>query len=311
MAPAGEPGVDVIAWTPAAAGAAEPADVVVEAFGCALDDSFVAAMARRAQAGRAPAWINLEYLSAEPWVPRHHGLASPVLSGPGAGLRKFFFYPGFTPGTGGLLREDDLAERQAALDREAWLVSHGVRRADGPVVSLFCYEPPALTELFHALGPHAQVLVTSGRATAAARAALAGLDAPPRTTWLRYLTQPGYDALLSACDLNFVRGEDSLVRALWAGRAFVWQIYPQDDNAHHAKLDAFLDWMEAPAALRAFHRIWNGIDAGPLPAIDTSAWQQAAMRARARLWAQPDLATQLQAFVASHFTAAPAPNPHA
>ena len=41
--------------------------------------------------------------------------------------------------------------------------------------------------------------------------------------------------------LNAVRGEDSLVRALWAGQPFVWHIYPQDDGAHHAKLDAFLD----------------------------------------------------------------------
>jgi hypothetical protein len=39
----------------------------------------------------------------------------------GGGLDKWFFYPGFTPRTGGLLREADLPARQAAFDRAAWL----------------------------------------------------------------------------------------------------------------------------------------------------------------------------------------------
>ena len=47
--------------------------------------------------------------------------------------------------------------------------------------------------------------------------------------------------LLQGHDLLFVRGEDSFVRALWAGRPFLWHIYPQDDEAHIAKLDDFLD----------------------------------------------------------------------
>ncbi len=54
--------------------------------------------------------------------------------------------------------------------------------------------------------------------------------------------------MLWACDLNAVRGEDSLVRGLWAGKALVWHIYPQDDDAHHAKLHAFLDSLQAPAS---------------------------------------------------------------
>ena len=52
---------------------------------------------------------------------------------------------------------------------------------------------------------------------------------------LPLLTQRDYDHLLWACDLNFVRGEDSFVRAQWAGAPFVWQIYPQDDGAHAAQ----------------------------------------------------------------------------
>jgi uncharacterized repeat protein (TIGR03837 family) len=106
--------------------------------------------------------------------------------------------------------------------------------------------------------------------------------------------------MLWACDLNFVRGEDSLVRALWAGQPFVWHIYPQDDNAHHAKLQAFLDGLQAPESLRRFHHVWNGLLDHPLPAIDDptwQAWRTCAQAARQKLLAQADLVTQLSALV--------------
>ena len=120
-------------------------------------------------------------------------------------------------------------------------------------------------------------------------------------SYLPALTQVDYDHLLWACDLNFVRGEDSLVRALWAGRPFIWQIYPQDDGAHHAKLEAFLEWLDAPASLRRFHHAWNGLaDPGGARwpgAPELDAWAACAHAARERLFTQDDLATQLLGFV--------------
>jgi uncharacterized repeat protein (TIGR03837 family) len=106
--------------------------------------------------------------------------------------------------------------------------------------------------------------------------------------------------MLWACDLNFVRGEDSLVRALWAGQPFIWHIYPQDDNAHHAKLEAFLDWMQAPESLRRAHRVWNGIEVGEWPALNSNAladWTSCVRTARQRLLQQPDLISQLRLHV--------------
>ena len=297
MAPAGHPGVEVLGW--GLSRHAAPGEVVVEAFGCELEPSFIAAMAAQAAAGRPPAWINLEYLSAEAYVERCHGLPSPVMSGPGAGLAKRFFYPGFTPATGGLLREREFTRRQAAFDRSAWLAAQGIAHAQGTrLVSLFCYEPPALADWLQQLAAQPEpvrLLVTSGRAAAAVQGLLAGgLELGSlELTWLPLLAQTEYDHLLWACDLNFVRGEDSLVRALWAGRPFVWHIYPQDDGAHHAKLSAFLDWLQAPPSWRAFHTVWNGIDAGALPAPQWRPWGAAAAAARDRLLRQDDLATQL------------------
>ncbi len=300
MAPHSAPGVSVGRWH-ANTLWPEPGDVMVEAFGCDPAPAFVAAFAAaRAQTGR---WINLEYLSAEPFVERVHGLPSPVAHGPGAGLVKHFFYPGFTPATGGLLRETDLAQRRAAFDPAQWARRNGIPETDGLRVSLFCYEPPALTELLQWLARNsrpAQLLVTSGRAAAAARASLAADPAlgSLQVHWLELMEQPAFDELLWACDLNFVRGEDSLVRAAWAARPFVWHIYPQDDCAHHYKLSAFLARLQPPEDWAGFMRVWNGMDAGPLPRPDPTGWAPAAAAFAAALAAQDDLVTQLLRFVA-------------
>ena len=298
MAPQGAPGVEVLPWRDPLPHE-QPGDVVVEAFGCDPPPAFVQRMAACA---RPPAWINLEYLSAEPYVERSHGLPSPVMQGPGAGLTKRFFYPGFTPRTGGLLREQDLAGRRAAFDREAWLRQRSVPPQDR-VISLFCYEPAALPGLLDQLASSdrtTHLLVTAGRASAAVQALGAQDRGRLHLHWLPLLTQRGYDELLWSCELNFVRGEDSLVRGLLAGVPLVWQIYPQDDLAHHAKLQAFLAWLQPPATLRDFFLAWNGVTAGPLQPLALDAWRETAGRALEKTHALPELATELERFAAGH-----------
>ena len=315
------PGVRVLPWTqpidPALLASLPASSVWVEAFGCEIAPEFIAACACPSSAGgrfdsrTAPTWINLEYLSAEPWVERMHALPSPVQHGPAAGRTKWFFYPGFTPHTGGLLREQDLAARQQAFDGAAWLQAQGIDARGERIASLFCYEPPALGALLRQLDTATtptHVLVTAGRAARAVARCLedendlqrlSGQREQLSLSYLPHLTQRAYDELLWACDVNFVRGEDSLVRALWAGAPLVWHIYPQpEDDAHHAKLGAFLDWLQAPASLRRFHHVWNGIEAGPLPEIDPPGWRACVQAARQRLLEQPELGTQLIGFVA-------------
>lgn len=310
MAPRGAPGVEVLPW-PAGPVAASPCDVLVEAFGCDVPEGFLAGLPPPDADGQAkhPIWINLEYLSAEGYVERSHRLPSPLFSGPGAGRTRWFFYPGFTERTGGLLRENDLPERQAAFDRAGWRARHGIA-PEAFAVSLFCYEPAGLPALLGRLAERgdAHLLATPGRATAAVRSVLqdgstSAVSEPGfPITYLAPCPQPAFDDMLLACDLNAVRGEDSLVRALWAGQPFVWHIYPQDDGAHHAKLDAFLDWLQAPASLRRFHHAWNGIDntdaaVPPLHPSTLADWRGCVQAARSRLLAQDDLVTQLLGFV--------------
>jgi uncharacterized repeat protein (TIGR03837 family) len=309
MAPEGCAGVQVLPWD-SQSQPQEPGAVVIEAFGCELSQRVQAAIAAKTRAqGRQPVWINLEYLTAESFADRNHGLRSPVLAGPAAGLNKYFFYPGFTPRTGGLLREPDLMQRQARFDRDGWLRRHGIAADSGTrLASLFCYEPPALDQLLSHWGrgpDRTCLLVTAGRATAALRAAMERKDQSDPDwngasrlsfSWLPLLSQLEFDHLLWACDLNFVRGEESLVRALWAGKPLVWQIYPQDDDVHHTKLAAFLDWLDASPSLREFHSAWNG-NGGPLPAPLPDAWSACVQQGRLRLLAQDDLVTQLMRFV--------------
>lgn len=295
MAPDGAAGVQVVRWTTPAADL-EPGDVVVEAFGCDPPPAFVARMAARAA---PPVWINLEYLSAEAWVARCHGLPSPQ---PG-GLIKWFYYPGFDDATGGLIREPGLAAAQQAFDAAAWLHARGWAPRPGErCASLFCYDTAPVAALLPLLARQPTLLLlTPGPAQRLAHAVapLPGL----RCVDLPWLAQPDYDRLLWACGLNFVRGEDSFVRAIWAGRPFVWQPYPQHDGAHHAKLEAFMArWLAAaPAALagalRALWQGWSG--AGALPAAwpDAQAWADHARAWPQTLRAQTDLGTRLLGFV--------------
>jgi hypothetical protein len=268
MAPQGAPGVSVGPFD----APGEPGEVVIEAFGCDPPPGFVQ---RMAACTAPPLWINLEYLSAEAWVERAHGLPSPQANG----LTKWFWFPGFTPATGGLLREPGLLAARAAFVRPP-----GPRRA-----SVFCYDNPMLP----ALARHfdGELWLAPGPAQALQSA---------RARPLPWTDQPGYDRLLWSCELNFVRGEDSLLRAIWAGAPFVWQIYPQHDGVHRAKLEAFLDAFLAgadaalAADLRALWRAWNGLAPWPARWPDEPAWRAACTRWRDRLAAAPDLVSRLQ-----------------
>lgn len=306
MAPQGATNVLVTGYD--AAYAAHP-DVVIEAFGCEAPTAYLGALAQQHAACEAagspkPVLVNLEYLSAEDYVERCHRLPSRIMSGPANGMTRWFFYPGFTERTGGLIREHNLAQRQAQFDRSAWRAAHGIADHDC-AISLFCYEPAALPQLLASLQQSTshwspRLLVTPGRATAAVQASAQAAAIEP--IYLPTCSQTAFDEMLWACDLNLVRGEDSLVRALWAGQPFVWHIYPQHDNAHHAKLDAFLDWLDAPASLRQFHHAWNGMavpDTLPRMTLELlESWRTCTLQAREKLLAQNDLIAQLQPFVA-------------
>jgi uncharacterized repeat protein (TIGR03837 family) len=314
-------GVDIMRWDGAdrPIAPAAPGEAVIETFGCGLPSSYLDAMIALPA---PPAWINLEYLSAESWIEGCHGLAS---RHPRLPLQRHFYFPGFTPGSGGLLREAGLLSRRDAFQtdpaaRAAFWRSLGVAPPEGALtISLFCYPNRHLPALLDAWAdgdlpvwcivpegvaageldrwtggavPHA------GQVLARGRLSLAGIP---------LVAQDVYDQLLWSCDLNLVRGEDSFVRALWAARPLIWQPYPQPDDAQLAKLDAFLGRYESgmpqasAASFNAFHRDWNDPvdgDASVARTWTAFAGELPATSRHARRWAaelatKPDLATGL------------------
>ncbi len=320
MAPTGAEGVEVLSWAQsiestsvAALLAKQPGDVLIEAFGCDIPPEFLALWVVQLEFNKpARYWLNLEYLSAESYVERCHAMPSLVSHGPAAGWTKWFFYPGFTAQTGGLQREPGLLKSMA--DVEAEVEQHRV--SSRLQVSLFCYEPPALDALLsewslHGLaGQPVELQVTAGRTAQAVKAVLSQWKTAPgkadpkqlTITWLPWLSQTEFDHLLWRCDLNFVRGEDSVLRALWAGKPLVWSIYPQDDGAHLPKLEAFLQQLDAPASLKTFHRAWNtsGEKLMAPSASDLVDWRQHAESARQALLGQDDMTSRLLQFVAKN-----------
>jgi uncharacterized repeat protein (TIGR03837 family) len=295
-------------------------DVVVEAFGCELPQPYLDAMAATS---RPPVWINLEYLSAEPWVESAHGLPSPQ---PRLPLTRYFFFPGFTARTGGLLREAGLIEARERTQadprgRKTLLESLGIAApSDGIAVSLFCYANHGLTSLLDAWAEGDEgilCVVPEGVATATLDAWTGG-DVPHAKQSLTrgrltlatvpFLSQDDYDRLLWHCDVNVVRGEDSFVRAQWAARPFVWHIYPQADDAHRVKLEEFLRRYEIgldTEAAQAVSRFWLAFnrDQPDAAALAWPAFRAALPELSAhgiewvdRLRKLPDLASELVEF---------------
>ncbi|MBK9217585.1 MAG: elongation factor P maturation arginine rhamnosyltransferase EarP [Uliginosibacterium sp.] len=304
-------GVVIRRWDGSAA-LAQPADIVIEAFACDPPEAYVAAMAAQP---RKPAWINLEYLSAEDWVEGSHALPSPH---PRLPLTKYFFFPGFTRRTGGLLCEAaSLADLQAfQADKSAqsafWQRVAGEAHPERVLkVSLFAYENAAVGSLLDAWarGPQAVVcVVPEGRILPQVQAwqSTHADSGQLRLIPLPFLAQADYDTLLAACDLNFVRGEDSFVRTQWLARPFVWHIYPQADDAHRPKLAAFLRCYTAslsPTAAEALASFWQAWEDGENTAAHWPALHVALpeLTRHATAWAQilvenGDLASKLLIF---------------
>ena len=295
----------------------EAADVVIAAFACQLPGAYMEAMVERE---KTPLWMNLDYLSAEDWIVGCHGLPSVKYKQ----VQKFFFFPGFHKGTGGLLRESDLLERreqfqQSPAAQRLFLQGLGIDRAPGAqLISLFAYENTGLASWLdamagdvtptHLLVPEGRILGDVERWLGVQGLAAGAVHVRDALTVqvLPFVRQDQYDPLLWSCDFNAVRGEDSFVRAQWAGRPMLWHIYQQDEDIHLDKLEAFLrlyvKGLSGPAG-EAISGLWRAWNAGEIMA---DHWQSTRkhwpeLEKHAQAWCleqalQADLATALVQF---------------
>jgi uncharacterized repeat protein (TIGR03837 family) len=276
-----------------------PAEVVIEAFACTLPNAYIQQMLFL-----KPIWFNLDYLSAETWVDDFHAKSA---IHPETGLHKTFFFPGFTDKTGGLIREKNLAEQRETAKAQ-------LKELSSLQVSLFCYPHAPIQSLLQAMSQSEspiECFVTVGSclekiAKFFDRTQIAIGDTLTKQqltlTVLPFLTQAEYDQLLWCCDLNFVRGEDSWIRALWSAKPFIWQTYPQDEKWHLKKLNAFLEKYEVKPndVLAKMHHAWLDDEITPklwnklilaLPSL-----QQHAILQTQKFEKQVDLAAKLVIF---------------
>ncbi|WP_371751139.1 elongation factor P maturation arginine rhamnosyltransferase EarP [Snodgrassella alvi] len=269
--------------------AADPV-LVIETFGCELPPQVL----ERIRQCR-PLWLNWEYLTAEDWAVGLHAMSSLQPNG----LEKYFWFMGIDEGSGGLLREPDyLAEREKFRQQpqlqQAFRQEYGLPlQHTGQLWLVFAYTSGQWAQ-WMAMWQEADTPVTlwlaGGQVIESLRAAK--LIAPEElqqegdicdlgnVTLVRipFVPQAAFDRLLWLADAAIVRGEDSFVRALWAGLPFFWHIYRQDDDVHLQKLHSF--WFKAmqgwPAELRqAFTVLSDDLNgAGAVSSLKREqAWQ--------------------------------------
>ncbi|PHY07554.1 MAG: elongation factor P maturation arginine rhamnosyltransferase EarP [Alcaligenaceae bacterium] len=311
--------IEIIHWADSAPDLI-PHPIVLCSFSCDLPATYIEQLHRR------PAlWINLEYLSAETWVEGCHGL--PSLRGDG--LSSYFFFPGFNANTGGLLRERDLLTRRNSwqknldgqrqmLDRlgvsSAALAALSTPTQAARLLTLFCYPHAPATQLLEALCADSRasiVLIPQGVVPELSTGRLG----PLKQVYIEripFVSQPEYDQLLWMADLNFVRGEDSVVRGLWTGRPLVWQIYPQTEGTHLIKLEAWLEMSGLAQEVKTLLRSWNTDPSGAADlspqlshALSQEAyaqWSSHALALSHTLAQEIDFAQALHDFCASKMT---------
>lgn len=276
--------IEILPWEASFSNARHPIeapDVVIEAFACHLPERYQTGLLIAPQ---KPLILNLEYLSAEPWVAECHAKASPQPTG----LSKYFFFPGFQPNTGGLLIDPipSLGTESQDCVPASLSSSWSQLRPDAERISVFCYPGAPLREWLEDLGntnAKVDILLSFGHAELIGNGVGRPLSLPPsiQLIALPFIPQGDYDWLLTQCDFNIVRGEDSFVRAQLAGKPFLWHIYPQDDLAHEVKLKAFLD-LYLQGADRATQDACQSAMAWKMP----RAWWQkrSEWRAHASVW---------------------------
>ena len=305
--------IEIYTWQSANQIAA--ADIALETFSCELPVAYLKSMSENS------IWINLEYLSAESWVADFHARSSNNTQP----LRHFYF-PGFTEATGGLIREANIVQENQSIAnnkvlQKAFLESIHVSYNDAFKVSLFCYPHAPIHSLLSTMAasnrridcyvPNSSILANIANYFNLHDTPIqVGTKLSSHNLHLHvlpFLNQTDYDKLLASCNLNFVRGEDSWIRAIWASKPFIWQPYLQSEDTHITKLNAFIDLFYRDAekslkdAVRGIHASWvNGN-------ITTLTWQnylnqherisQFTSEQASHLATQSDLATKLVTFL--------------
>lgn len=214
------------------------ADLIIESFGCEIPKEYMDKALKNAKL-----IINLEYFSAEKWVDDFH-LQESFLGG---NLKKYFFIPGLSEKSGGILLDNEFLERKKKVEanKEYYLEKFEIKEKYDLIGSVFSYEKnfDSLIEELKKLDKKIILLILSEKTQKNFIKYFDNSNNYDKIKFVKlpFFTYDKYEELLALCDFNLVRGEDSFVRALLLGKPFLWHIYPQDENTHIKKLESFLE----------------------------------------------------------------------
>lgn len=265
------------------------ADITIEIFGSGLPNKYRDRLQFR---DSGPLWIDIDYLSAESWIDDYHLRPSPD---PRSGKQRYMYFPGFSEGSGGVICENHIFNRLNCgfekIDRQSWVRKQGIDVHENELlVLLFCYPASPIEALLTGLKtlPQPVCILLAGHQ----RITTTGMDGRVRIHEIPFLPQNTFDELLEVCDLNFIRGEDSFVRAQWKENPFIWQAYRQNDDHHIVKLNAFLERylvglaQQERAILRDLHLGWNGFSPLSQECISSAVKARSSLAAHNRRWAR-------------------------
>ncbi|WP_241761725.1 elongation factor P maturation arginine rhamnosyltransferase EarP, partial [Fusobacterium nucleatum] len=110
-----------------------PADLIIETFACNIPDEYMDKALKNSKF-----IINLEYFSAEDWVDDFH-LQESLLGG---NLKKYFFIPGLSKKSGGILLDNEFLERKKKVEKnkQYYLEKFGINKKYDLTGSVFSYE---------------------------------------------------------------------------------------------------------------------------------------------------------------------------
>lgn len=292
-----------------------PKQVIIETFACELPKVFTDKLNKKNNI-----WLNLEYLSAENWVKDFHLQPSPQANG----MVKYFFMPGFTSDTGGLIRENNLQKNLSKNELFKRLNIAEYINEDSLLVTYFSYDNARFDLLIKSLVNQKQnvsllipqglklnqtepnITASTGPVKPKDLEQLLGFDIPsnPQVFIIPFVDQVTFDQILSNADINFIRGEDSLVRAIWAHKPFIWQPYIQDEDTHLKKLNALLDISNFDFDIKQLFLSWSKLEESftekfnqALYTSNYKKWYDSNLKWSKQLANQTDLATALVEFI--------------
>ncbi len=223
-----------------------PADLIFENFSCNIPDNYY-----KKAIYESMLLINVEYFSAEDWIKDFHLQESIIGIGK---LKKFFYMPSIIQNSGGIIIDEEFLERKIKVrENKNFYLNKFLKLSKTSVesnnfnliISVFSYEKnfDSFMKTLQKLNKKILLLILGEKTQKNFINYFDKNNKYDRITVVKFpfLPYEEYEELISLCDINFVRGEDSIVRALLLEKPFLWHIYPQEENLHIEKLKSFLE----------------------------------------------------------------------